>query len=179
MKSTFTFLRARSRWTCAAALASGLALQSAAAEDSVKPKPAAPSAAERAPQSEIARYCGALAPSASEARAAYQIRRLADLEQEAREEIEKLEAKESAAREWVTKREAMMKAATDDVVAIYGKMPAEAAAAQLAAMDENVAVAVLAKLNPRAAGAILSEMQADKAAKLSALLAGAPNAEKT
>jgi flagellar motility protein MotE (MotC chaperone) len=32
---------------------------------------------------------------------------------------------------------------------------------------------VLAKLKPQAAGAILAEMQADKAAKLSTLIAGA------
>ncbi len=102
---------------------------------------------------------------------AYQLRRLGDLEQEVRDEVEKLEIKESAAREWVTKREAMMKAATDDVVAIYGKMPADAAAAQIAEMDEPVAVAVLAKLNPRVAGAILGEMEAEKAAKLSSLIA--------
>lgn len=170
MRSTIIILRR----TCAAALASGLALCSAAAEDA-KPKPTAPGA----PESEIARYCGALAPSASEARAAYQLRRLGDLQQEVRDEVEKLEIKESAAREWVTKREAMMKAATDDVVAIYGKMPADAAAAQIAEMDEPVAVAVLAKLNPRVAGAILGEMQAEKAAKLSSLIAGALGADKS
>ena len=56
-----------------------------------------------------------------------------------------------AAREWVTKRETMMKAATDDVVAIYAKMAADAAATQLAAMDETVAAAVLAKLKPQVA----------------------------
>ena len=171
MKSTFTLLR----WTCAAALASGLAIGGAAAEDA-KVKPAAPAAA---PESEIARYCGALTPSAAEARAAFQIRRLADLQKEVREEVEKLEAKEAAAREWVIKRDDMMKAANDDVAAIYGKMPAEAAAAQLAAMEEPVAVSVLTKLNPHAASAILSEMQAEKAAKLSTLIAGALTADKS
>jgi flagellar motility protein MotE (MotC chaperone) len=146
----------------------GIAALSASAEEGVKLR-----APDRNVQSEIERYCGALAPGASEARAAYQLRRLADLEVQVREAVEKLEAREQAAREWVTKRDEMMKAATDDVVAIYAKMPAENAAPKLAAMDEVTAAAVLAKLNPRTASAILSEMETEKAAKLSTLLAGA------
>jgi len=164
MSSILTFLRPTLGPGCAAALASGLALLPAVAQEPPRPAPA---------DSEIARYCQALAPSAGEARAAYQLRRLADLEARVREEVESLETKENAAREWVTKREAMMKAATDDLVAIYAKMEPDAAAPQLAAMEESVAAAVLAKLNPRAASAILGEMQADKAAKLSSLLSGA------
>jgi flagellar motility protein MotE (MotC chaperone) len=158
----------------AAALASALALSPAAAQDGVKPRPA-----ERSSQGEIERYCSAMAPGASEARAAYQLRRLADLEAQVREETGKLEAEEMAAHEWVAKRELMMKAATDDVVAIYGKMDAESAAPQLAAMDDIVAAAVLAKLKPGAASAILAAMDADKAARLSTLLAGAAAADKS
>lgn len=159
----------------AAALASAFLASAAAAQDGARPK-AAP---DRSTEGEIARYCAALAPSAAEARAAYQLRRLADLEQQVRDEVGKLEAKETAAREWVSKRETMMKSATDDVVAIYGKMAPDAAAAQLSAMDEGMAAAVLAKLKPQTAGAILAEMDADKAAKLSSLVAGALGAEKS
>ncbi len=136
-------------------------------------------AAERSAEDEISRYCAAVAPSAAEARATYQLRRLADLQAEMREAVDRLVTKENEAREWVVKRESMMKSATDDVVSIYAKMPAEAAAPQLAAMDDNIAAAVLAKLNPRAASAILAEMQSDKAAKLSLLIAGATSADKS
>ena len=162
----------------AAALAAAVALASASAQD---PKSKAPAAApaERPVDSEIARYCGALAPSASEARATYQLRRLADLEREVRDEVEKLETREATTREWVTKREDMMKAATEDVLAIYGKMAPEAAAADLAAMDEGLATAVLSRLNPRTASDILGEMPAEKGAKLSTLIAGAPGADKS
>jgi flagellar motility protein MotE (MotC chaperone) len=163
----------RATWRAAAA-ASVLALSPAAAQDGIKLKPP-----ERSAQSEIERYCGAQAPGAAEARAAYQLRRLADLEAQVREEVEKLEAKEQEAREWVTKREQMMKAARDDVVAIYSKMDAEAAAPKLAAMDDIIAAAVLAKLKPGAASAILGAMDTDKAARLSTLLAGAATADKS
>jgi flagellar motility protein MotE (MotC chaperone) len=173
MKRISPFVRARP-FARAAALASVLAVSCAAAQDGVKLK-----ASERPATGEIERYCGALAPGASEARAAYQLRRLADLETQVREELEKLEAKEMSAREWVTKRDDMMKAATDDVVAIYGKMDPEAAAPKLAAMDDTMAAAVLAKLTPRAASAILSAMDTDKAAKLSSLIAGVVPADKS
>jgi flagellar motility protein MotE (MotC chaperone) len=156
--------------TLAAAFASLALATAASAQNPDKPS---------ATDSEIARYCGALAPSAREARAVYQLRKLADLEREVRDAVEKLEAKEMATREWVTKRETMMKSATDDVVAIYAKMAADAAATQLSAMDEPIAAAVLAKLKPQAAGAILGEMQADKAAKLSTLIAGALGGDKS
>ena len=156
-----------------AALASALVFSPATAQDPPKPKPA------MSESDEIARYCAALGPSIVEARAAYQLRRLEELEVETREQVEKLEAKERAARNWVLKREQMMKTATDDVVAIYAKMTPEAAAAQLASMDDHIAASVLAKLKPAAAGAILAEMSAERAAKLSTLLAGAQPADKS
>jgi flagellar motility protein MotE (MotC chaperone) len=161
-----TYLSKLSR---ASVLASALLATAAPAQDNAKPKPA----------NEIARYCAALAPSAAEARAAYQLRRLANLQNKVEDEVQKLESKEAAAQEWVTKREQMMKSATDDLVAIYAKMKPDAAAPQLAAMDESTAAAVLTKLTPQIASAILAEMEADKAAKLSTLIAGASGAEKS
>ena len=166
--------RAVQRISRVAALGLGLAFAPAQAQEGLKPR-----APERSAESEISRYCNALAPGASEARAASQLRRLADLEEAMREQAEKLENKEISAREWVTKRDAMMKAATDDVVAIYSKMSAEAAAPQLAAMDETVAAAVLSKLKPQVASAILGEMETEKAAKLTSLIAGGAVAEKS
>ncbi len=134
---------------------------------------------DKAVADEIARYCGNLAPTASEARAAYQAHQLAELDERVRQATQDLEHRAIEAREWVTKREAMMKAATDDLVAVYAKMSAEPAAAQLSAMEDSIAAAVLAKLTPRAASAILSEMEAEKAARLAAIMAGAPGAEKS
>ena len=150
------------------ALVALLAASPALGQDAAKPK----GVQEHGANGEVARYCASLAPSASEARAAYQLRRLADLEAEVREAMQKLEAKEAEARDWVTKREAMMKAATDDVVAVYNKMAPDAAATQLAEMEEPMAAAVLTKLKPQTASAVLAEMSAGKAAKLSALMAG-------
>ena len=67
----------------------------------------------------------------------------------------------------------------DEGGAIYSKMSAEAAAPKLAIMDEMVAAAVLAKLKPQIASAILGEMDTEKAAKLTMLIAGGAMADKS
>jgi len=58
-------------------------------------------------------------------------------------------------------------------VQIYGKMNPDAAAAQLMAMDEFVAAAIMSKLSTKDASLIMAEMEAAKAARLSAVIAGA------
>jgi flagellar motility protein MotE (MotC chaperone) len=146
----------------------------AAAEDAQKPKPAADKGAE----SEIARYCVAMAPSAVEARLNYQLKQLMAIEARVKEETAALEKREAETREWVTKREEMMKAATDDVVAVYAKMSAEAAATQLADMDEVVATSILAKLKPQVASTILNEMDNEKAARLTTIMSGGSPVDK-
>lgn len=134
--------------------------------DGAKPK------GEKSTESEIARYCGAIAPSAAEARLAWQMRRLAEIETRARQALDELGKREDATREWVQKREQMTKAATEDLVAIYTKMPVEGAAAELASMDDMLAASVLMKLKPQSAAKILSEMDPDRAGHLTSMIAG-------
>ncbi len=122
----------------------------------------------------VARYCANVAPVAAEARIAWETKRLTELEEQIKQRIAELDKKEAEAREWVTKRETLMNAASDGVVAIYSKMEPEAAAQQLASMDDAMAVAILAKLNTHAASAILNEMEATKAGRLTGVMSGAP-----
>jgi flagellar motility protein MotE (MotC chaperone) len=147
------------------------------AQDGIKPKAVA-SHGENGGESEVAKFCGNFAPTASEARLASQAKRLVELETQIKAQLADLEKKEAQAREWVTKREALAKAASEDVAAIYAKMSAESAASQLGSMDDLIAAAILAKLNPRAASTILSEMDAARAARLTSLIAGAANEDK-
>jgi len=59
-------------------------------------------------------------------------------------------------------------------------MQPETAAAQIAAMDDQMAAAILGKLKPSAAGAILDEMEAERASRLAAFLsAAATDAKKS
>jgi flagellar motility protein MotE (MotC chaperone) len=148
-----------------------LSLASAFAQDGVKPKAPAAVAAPNVVDPDIARYCANLAPSAAEARVAYQTKKLTELEAKIKQQLERLESEETRARDWVSKRDAMLRTATEDVVAIYAKMSAEAGAVQIAAMEDAVATGILSKLNPRVASAILGEMVAERAAKLTSLMA--------
>ena len=58
------------------------------------------------------------------------------------------------------------------LVAIYAKMRPDAAAGQIAALDDAVAAAVLRGLNARQSSAILNEIPADRAVKLVGAIAG-------
>jgi flagellar motility protein MotE (MotC chaperone) len=125
-------------------------------------------------------YCANIVNIAADARIAWEMKRLDDLETQLKQKISELAAKEAESKEWIAKREEFMKKAEDGVVAVYAKMEPEAAAAQLIVMDEATAAAVLSKLNPRVASTILDEMDAGKAAKLTDLMsaAGAPIANR-
>ncbi len=140
-----------------------------------KPNAVAP---DKSAEGAVARYCANVAPLAAEARIAMQAKRLTELEAEIKQRIAELDKKEAEAREWVTKREALLNTASDDVVAIYGKIEPEAAAAQLASMDDATAVSILSKLKVSAASAILNEMDATQAGRLTGIMSGAAAAEK-
>ena len=131
------------------------------------------SRAEKSPDSDASRFCAAVAPSIAEARIAWQTKRLAELDAQVKQRIADLEKAEAVAREWIAKRDALMAAANDDVVAIFTKMQAEAAARQLSAMDDRMAAAILGKLKPNAASAILNEMEAERASRLVGVLSAA------
>ena len=117
-------------------------------------------------------YCSNIAPTAIDARFAWQAKRLAELEAELKQRMAELDAKQAEYKIWLQKREEFQKKADDNVVAIYSRMRPEASAAQLAAMQEAMAASILAKLNARAASAILNEMDAAKAARLTDTMAG-------
>lgn len=146
--------------------------KAAAAEKSF----AAKTLAERSEDADAKSFCAAVGPSIAEARLAWQAKRLAELDAQVRQRIVDLEKAEAAARDWIAKRDALMAAASDDIVAIFAKMQAEAAARQLSAMDDRMAAAILGKLKPNAASAILDEMEAERASRLVGIVSAA-NAE--
>ena len=157
----------------------GLLAGSAAAQNDGKPKQAAPPPPpDKSADSGVSRYCANVAPVAAEARIAWETRRLNELDAQIKQRVADLAKAEAETRDWVSKREALLNSASDDVVSIYGKMDAEAAAAQLATMDEAIAVSILHKLNVRAASSILDQMEAARAARLTSQILAAPAPEK-
>jgi flagellar motility protein MotE (MotC chaperone) len=135
-------------------------------------------AVDKPPDVEASRFCANAAPSIAEARIAWETRQLSELDAQVKQRLADLEKAEASVKEWVAKRDASLKAASDELVAIYAKMQPEAAATQIAAMDDQMAAAILSKLKAGAAGAILNEMEADRASKLAVVLSGAAGAEK-
>ena len=125
----------------------------------------------RAP-SDAQQFCVNNAALLGDARLAYQTARLTEIETQIRQRLAELESKKTEYESWLRKREDVMKQAAASVVAIYAKMRPDAAALQLAAMDDPVAAAILAKLPSRAAGAILNEMEAGRAARLTRAMTG-------
>ncbi len=125
-------------------------------------KPAEPTGA----ATEARQFCTNNMAIAGDARIAWQTAKLLELEAKIKQRLADLEARKAQLVEWLQKHDEAMKKATDDVIAIYVHMKPDAAASQLAVMDDATAAAVIAKLPPRVAGPILNEMEASRAAHL-------------
>jgi flagellar motility protein MotE (MotC chaperone) len=118
-------------------------------------------------------YCSNVLDAAAAAQLAQQKSSLAKVQKQVDDRIALLAAKTQELKSWMTKREEFTAHATDALVQIYGKMKPDAAAAQLMAMDEFIAAAIMTKLSTKDASLIMAEMEAGKAARLSAVIAGA------
>jgi len=171
--------RARAIMSVAAVLLACPALaQNGRKPGTQKPKATVDKPAADTADIEASRFCANVAPSIAEARIAWETKRLSELDAQVKQRLADLEKAEASVQDWVAKRDTILKAASDNLVAIYAKMQPETAAAQIAAMDDQMAAAILSKLKPRAAGAILDEMEAERASKLAAFLSAAAGGEK-
>jgi flagellar motility protein MotE (MotC chaperone) len=154
-------------------LAAPLSVALAAEAIPEEPK-AATAAADPADDTNAALYCRNIANAAADARYARQVDSLAAMEKALDERIAELEKKRAELEEWVKRREAFLDRADESVVAIYAQMRPDAAAQQIAVMEEGAAAAILSRLTPRTASAILNEMEAATAAHLTNVMAGEP-----
>jgi flagellar motility protein MotE (MotC chaperone) len=118
-------------------------------------------------------YCDNIANAAADARFAWQKKALLQTEQQVAKRIEELNAKIAEYRKWLARRDEFAIKAQKAVVDIYSKMKPDAAAQQLTVLDEEMAAAVLTKLDPRVASAVMNEMETKRAARLTAIIAGA------
>ncbi len=116
-------------------------------------------------------YCRNIGDAAAEARYARQKQELQKTEKEVAKRVEELNAKIAEYRRWIARRDAFSRKADAAVVNIYAKMKPDAAAQQLAILDEELAAALLMKLNPRVSSAVMNEMESKRAARLAAIIA--------
>ena len=131
--------------------------------------------------SDAASFCAAIRDPAAEARFAWQANTLKGLEGKLAETLRKLDERKAELQLLTDHRAAELKQAEARMTEIFSRMRPDAAALQLAAMDQSFAVAVLGRLQPRAASAVLNEMEASRAAQLAEAMGGrrSPTASKT
>lgn len=116
-------------------------------------------------------YCVNISDAAADARFAWQAKTIADFEKELDARIKVLEAKTEEYKKWLDRRNDFINRAHQKLVDIYTKMKPDAVALQMAALEEETAAAVVFRLEPRVASSILNEMEPEKAARISALIA--------
>ena len=159
-----------------AVLVTGSAGLAALAAEKAKAEAPPPAAADDAGAANADAYCRNIANKAADARYARQAQSLAAMTKKLEDRIAALEAKRAEYEKWVSRREDFLKRADESVVAIYSQMRPDAAAQQIAVMEQEAAAAILSKLQPRSASAILNEMDAVTAARLTNVMAGLPAA---
>jgi flagellar motility protein MotE (MotC chaperone) len=124
------------------------------------------------PLSPAQQYCSNVVDATSAAQIAQQTKNLDRARKDIDDRISLLNAKAEVLKKWMKLREDFTSRATDSLVEIYSKMKPDSAAARLAAMDEMTSAAIIAKLLPKVSSPIMAEMDVDKAARLSAVIAG-------
>jgi flagellar motility protein MotE (MotC chaperone) len=121
---------------------------------------------------EVALYCENIREPAHEVRIRWQAQALLEIEKRIEVRMRELAALRDEYEDWLARRQEFLRKAEDGVIDIYARMRPDAAAAQLASMDNETASAVIARLNPRQASAILNEMEPGRAAQLTKTVAG-------
>lgn len=134
----------------------------------------------KATQDEIQQFCSSIADSARDQRYLLQKQELEKLQADVDARIAVLEKRREEYEDWLSRRNAFMKQAEGNLVEIYKKMKPDAAAPQLQEIDTILAAAIIMKLPARQSSLILSEMKADKAAMVAAIMssAGDPTTSK-
>ncbi len=127
---------------------------------------------------EIKAFCANIADVARDQRYLLQKEELTQLEAEISERIALLERRKIEYESWLTKRNEFLKRADAGLLDIYKNMKPDAAAAQLALVDPNIASAIIMKLAARQSSLILAEMDKEKAAKLTTIISAALNRKR-
>ena len=142
-------------WTCAAAIAGPT-------HDQSVPK--------QTYSSEVEKFCLSVGDRASDARFAWQVKELTELDKKVTERLELLQARISEYKKWLTLRKNYSDRVRQGLIEIYRKMPDEAASDQLSVLDKMTAAALISKLPARKASTILATMDAKKAAVLVSIM---------
>ena len=123
-------------------------------------------------------YCVNFSDEAQEAQLAWRLKKIEELEKGLSKRMDALEKTKADVARWMAKREAFLELARASLVEIYTRMRPDAAALQLAALDDMTAAAILVKLKAKTASVILAEIEAERAAQLARVIAGAARTKR-
>ncbi|HLP70779.1 MAG TPA: MotE family protein [Rhizobium sp.] len=142
-------------------------LPAASAQETVRVDPSQTTA------DEIRQYCTNIADPARDQRYLLQKQELEKLQADVDSRIEVLEKRKAEYEDWLKRRNDFMQQAEVNLIEIYKNMKADAAAPQLENIDAILAAAIIMKLPARQSSLILSEMNAEKAAIVAAVMSSA------
>ncbi|WP_236823907.1 MotE family protein [Bartonella sp. Raccoon60] len=125
---------------------------------------------------EIERFCSNIGSQAADARFQLQRKQLQELRDQISERVKILEEKQNEYQIWLNKRNEFLSMAESSLVEIITKMRPDAAAAQLALMNDLVAASLVLKLSPKVSSAIMNELPPEKSAELTQILVSAQQA---
>jgi flagellar motility protein MotE (MotC chaperone) len=118
-------------------------------------------------------YCFNTADSAADARFAWQAKKIQDMEAALDKKAQQLAAMTEDYKRWLARRDEFSRKAHEKLVAFYSRMRPDAAAVQLATLDEEMAAAVVMKLETKVASQVMGEMDPEQAAKIATVISGA------
>lgn len=111
-------------------------------------------------------YCANIAAAAEELRLERRRKELAELEKEVSARLQALEARQNELRATLDRLDAFERKANESLVGLYSGMKPEAAAAQFARLDDDVAAALMLSMKTKVSSLILAEMDASRGAAL-------------
>lgn len=118
-------------------------------------------------------YCKVVLDQAAAAKIAQEKGEVKTMQAEIGKRLEDLEKAISVHKDWLRQRQEFLDKAQEVVVKLYSGMPAESAAQRLSVVTEEMAAAILMKLNAKAGSSILAEIEPQRAARITAQMAGA------
>jgi flagellar motility protein MotE (MotC chaperone) len=118
-------------------------------------------------------YCFNTVDTAADARFAWQAKKIKEMEAALDKRAQQLEAKTEEYKQWLQRRDEFSRKAHEKLVGFYSRMRPDAAALQLASLDEEMAAAVVTKLETKVASQIMGEMDPERAAKIATIISGA------
>jgi len=132
-------------------------------------------------QDEIRRFCTNIADPALLGELRQRQQELEKLRADVDERIATMDKRKAEYEDWLKRRDDFLKTADLGLVDIYKNMKPDAAAASLNDVKVTVAAAIIMKLSARQSSLILAEMDAQKAAVITNIIASAsdPNTSKS